>query len=62
MWTLLALAELAPNAADRLRFRNAAEVHQSIGMERHHRLKGNFPNYDHWVPQFAVYAMTSDFD
>jgi hypothetical protein len=27
---------------------------------RHYKLKGDFMNYDHWVGQFAVYAVTVD--
>ena len=34
------------------------EAHCTRGMEDHHRFRGTYYAYDHWVPQFAVLALT----
>jgi hypothetical protein len=57
-WALRSMARNASSPADRLRFWRAAEAHITMGMHRHVTLQGNFATYDHWVPQFAVYAVT----
>ncbi|MCA8954731.1 MAG: DUF2891 family protein [Planctomycetes bacterium] len=57
-WALRSLATHAVSAHDRARFHRAALEHERVGLVRHTQLKGNFANYDHWVPQFAVYAAT----
>jgi hypothetical protein len=36
----------------------AYHAHVHAGRERHFRYRGDYYAYDHWVPQFAVYAIT----
>jgi len=36
----------------------AYHAHVLAGRERHFRYRGDYYAYDHWVPQFAVYAIT----
>ncbi len=57
-WSLKALAAAAPGEEDRKRFRKAFEAHVVQGMKQHEKSKGDYYAYDHWVPQFAVYAVT----
>lgn len=57
-WALRGMQEGAPTAKARERFRRSAREHVDVGMVRHRQLKGDFLAYDHWVPQFAVYAVT----
>ena len=57
-WAFRVMAQIAPSAQDRLRLAQAAHDHVQTGMARHPQLAGNFSSYDHWVPQFAVYAVT----
>ncbi|MBK8096115.1 MAG: DUF2891 family protein [Planctomycetes bacterium] len=57
-WAFRVMAQVALSSSDRLRFAQAAYDHVQTGMARHPQLTGNFANYDHWVPQFAVYAIT----
>jgi hypothetical protein len=57
-WALKALSDKAPEEADRRRFRQAYAAHVAAAW-KHHALKaGDIWAYDHWVPQFAVYALT----
>jgi hypothetical protein len=39
-------------------YRTAYEAHVEVGLRDHDRGAGNYHAYDHWVPQFAVYALT----
>lgn len=57
-WALKALAAAAPEEADRKRFRRAFEAHVAQGMKQHEASKDDYWAYGHWVPQFAVYAVT----
>ncbi|MCE9582003.1 MAG: DUF2891 domain-containing protein [Planctomycetes bacterium] len=57
-WSLAALAKAAPEEADRKRFQKAFEAHVERGMKQHAASKDDFWAYGHWVPQFAVYAVT----
>ena len=57
-WALRALARRAPDAATRARLENAYLEHVRAGMRQHAAHAGDFMAYDHWVPQFAVYALT----
>ena len=59
VWALRDMASSAPTLHDRERFHRSALEHVAVGMQRHFLLKGNFYAYDHWVPQFAVYAVTA---
>jgi len=61
VWALRGMAQDAPKAVAREKFRRSAEEHVAVGMVRHGFLKGDFVAYDHWVPQFAVYAVTQGF-
>jgi len=61
-WAMKALADRAPYPGDKAQWLDAWAEHVHVGMERHETLKGSFLNYDHWVPQFAIYAVTEGFD
>jgi hypothetical protein len=56
-WDLGTLARCGPER-DRPRFRGAFEAHVAAGTKDHDRFAGDVWAYDHWVPQFAVYALT----
>ncbi len=56
-WALKALSRKVPKA-ERERFTKAYEAHVRQGLKEFERFKGDYAAYDHWVPQFAVYAMT----
>ncbi len=56
-WALRALSRKGPKA-DRERFTQAYEAHVRQGLTEFAQFKGNYAAYDHWVPQFAVYALT----
>ena len=58
VWALRAMAARTTSPHDRKRFRRSANEHIVIGMQRHAQLQGSFFAYDHWVPQFIVYAVT----
>jgi hypothetical protein len=58
VWALRDMAASAPTQYDRDRFHRSALEHVGIGMQRHFPVKDDFLNYGHWVPQFAVYAVT----
>ncbi|HJM58136.1 MAG: hypothetical protein CMJ98_01250 [Planctomycetes bacterium] len=60
LWSLRSMADTTTSGADRRRFLRSANAHLALGMQRHYQLKGDFLNYDHWVGQFAVYAVTVD--
>jgi hypothetical protein len=51
------LAARAP-VAERKRFADAYEAHVRAGVRDHDRFVGDYAAYDHWVPQFAIYALT----
>lgn len=57
-WALRSMARHASSPVDRARFWRAAEAHVQLGMARHLGVPWNFATYGHWVPQFAVYAVT----
>ena len=48
------------NPAIQQRFADAYKAHAAVGMRVHEKAKGDYDAYDHWVPQFAVYAMTDN--
>ena len=58
IWALRAMSAATPDPIDRDRFARAAALHVENGWTKHQVLKGDFFGYDHWVPQFAVYAVT----
>jgi hypothetical protein len=62
-WAIKALARraneaLGPTHATTQRLVRAYHAHVHAGRERHFRYRGDYRAYDHWVPQFAVYAIT----
>jgi hypothetical protein len=62
-WAIKALARHSSNALGAThpttkRLVAAYHAHVHAGRERHFRYRGNYYAYDHWVPQFAVYAIT----
>ncbi|KAF0246346.1 MAG: hypothetical protein FD180_834 [Planctomycetota bacterium] len=61
-WALKSLASTTRDEVDRKRFRKAYEAHVVQGMKQHEASKDDFRAYGHWVPQFAVYAVTDGAD
>jgi hypothetical protein len=57
-WALRALGFRAASAPDRASFDGAFLDHVQTAMNHHATWAGDYFNYDHWVPQFAVYAVT----
>ncbi len=57
-WALRALSRAATDSATRRRLDKAFLDHVQTGMHQHAKHAGNYGAYDHWVPQFAVYAIT----
>ena len=57
-WAMRALATRVPGDAQRARYGAAYEAHVRAGLRDHRRFAGDVRAYDHWVPQFAVYALT----
>jgi hypothetical protein len=55
-WMLHRLALAAPAEL----FRRAFDAHVAIGVRDHERAADDYDAYGHWVPQFAVYALTED--
>jgi hypothetical protein len=57
-WALRALSRAATDPDVRARLDQAFLDHVQTGMRQHAKYAGNYGAYDHWVPQFAVYAVT----
>lgn len=57
-WALRALSRSAGDQAARRRFDRAFLEHVQTGIQQHAAHAGSYGAYDHWVPQFAVYAIT----
>ena len=57
-WALRALSRAASDTATRERLDRAFIEHVRTGMRQHAAYAGDYGAYDHWVPQFAVYALT----
>lgn len=58
-WALKTLAAApALSAADRARFSKAYQAHVEEGARQLDRYGDEYQVYGHWVPQFAVYALT----
>ena len=53
-----ALARKTQDLQQRDRFDQAYLKHVNAGMVEHEKAKDDYRNYGHWVPQFAVYALT----
>lgn len=53
-----AVASRGATHATSLRLGAAYHAHVRAGRERHLRYRGDYYAYDHWVPQFAIYAIT----
>jgi hypothetical protein len=60
-WALRRLSLVAPEP-ERQRFHDAFLAHVQVGIRDHLKYAGDFHSYGHWVPQFAVYALTEDLD
>lgn len=56
-WALAAMAQKGPEK-DRERYRKAFDAHVVAAMKHHHEMEEDVMAYRHWVPQFAVYALT----
>lgn len=57
-WALKRLGLNVGSASERDRYTRAYGRHVEQGLKHHARYAGDFGSYDHWVPQFAVYALT----
>ncbi len=53
-----AVASLGASHPTSVRLSAAYHAHVRAGRERHLRYRGDYYAYDHWVPQFAIYAIT----
>ncbi len=58
IWALSALAQRVADPDEARRLRRSVRLHVIEGVRQHMLRAGNFFAYDHWVPQFAVYALT----
>ncbi len=54
------LHRLAISYPEETLFRDAFEAHVAVGISDHENAVGDYLAYGHWVPQFAVYAITED--
>lgn len=59
-WALARLADREPDPARARQLGAAFERHVEAGVRTHAVHAGRYHAYDHWVPQFAVYALTGD--
>jgi hypothetical protein len=59
-WSLAALARAVEDPAQREVFRKAHDAHVAAATRDHETFAGDYAAYDHWVPQFAVFALTTD--
>ncbi len=57
-WALKALAVRGPTEAERNRLTAAYESYVAYGAREFMCERGRYREYDHWAPQFAVYALT----
>lgn len=57
-WALRALSRVEADQVTRQRLDRAYLAHVEAGMLAHAVHAGDYGTYDHWVPQFAVYALT----
>lgn len=60
IWTFTRLLATKPEAAVAARLEKARAAHIKAGQAAHKVHAGRYHAYDHWVPQFAVYALTED--
>jgi len=58
VWALRALARKCGDENQRERLDAASRRHIETAWKHHQAHVGNYDSYDHWVPQFAVYALT----
>ena len=56
-WMLHRLAILHPEEP---LYREAFDAHVAVGIRDHAKMANDYLAYGHWVPQFAVYALTED--
>jgi hypothetical protein len=57
-WALKAIASKIQDPKEQKRLERAYSEHVASGMALHEKSKDDYRNYGHWVPQFAVYAIT----
>lgn len=57
-WALRAISRQVQDEKERARLTKAYLQHVKTGMAEHEKSKDDYRNYGHWVPQFAVYALT----
>jgi hypothetical protein len=57
-WALRAASRAISDPLERARLDAAYLEHVEAGWATHQRCKDDYGSYGHWVPQFAVYAMT----
>lgn len=57
-WALKSLLRHTTDAGARKKLQAAFDAHVEAGTKAHAERVGEYLAYDHWVPQFAVYALT----
>jgi len=57
-WALRALSRAVEDRGDRSAIEAAFDEHVEVGLELHDEHSADYHAYGHWVPQFAVYALT----
>jgi hypothetical protein len=57
-WALRAVRRRLADPAEQSRLHDAYLQHVAAGLATHAEYKDNYGAYGHWVPQFAVYAIT----
>ncbi|MGE0615024.1 MAG: DUF2891 family protein [Bacteriovoracia bacterium] len=57
-WAIHAAARRTVGGETRKQLNQAYERHVAAGWATHLKSAGNYRDYDHWVPQFAIYALT----
>lgn len=57
-WALRILASAAPEETDKQRFEAAFLAHAEVAIKHHAKHASEYLSYGHWVPQFAVLALT----
>ena len=58
VWAMKALRAQAQGPAEQARLDAAIQSHIAHGLADHERYKDDYADYGHWIPQFAVYALT----
>ncbi len=61
-WAFSALGRTVMSQRAREIYAYAFKRHVEHGMNNHARFKNDYQAYGHWIPQFAVYALTEAYD